>query len=323
MKRHSCASTAALGCSPHGSSIPRTPKPRCNAVWRSWLVPPKQKLATERHPAGNRLVPWRGDAGSVRTRAWWIWTMAGVLAIVGYFLLARDSEARSWLYNAIGLVSAVAMAVGTWRQPPAARRIWLMFAVGTATWSIGDVIYTYYQFHLNLDPYPSPADVFYLGAYGLLIPGLLLLVRRQSTVGGTTAMLDASIVATSVGLLFWSLVMQPIIGDNSLSTTVKLISLTYPAVDALMLAIVVRILAGGGLRNPSARLLVAAVILLLGSDIAYSIVTAHTSYDGGLFDLGWLLSYVLWAAAALHPSAGAKLSARHSAPSGGRIRLIL
>jgi diguanylate cyclase (GGDEF)-like protein len=249
--------------------------------------------------------------------------MAGVLAIVGYFLLARDSEARSWLYNAIGLVSAVAMAVGTWRQPPAARRIWLMFAVGTATWSIGDVIYTYYQFHLNLDPYPSPADVFYLGAYGLLIPGLLLLVRRQSTVGGTTAMLDASIVATSVGLLFWSLVMQPIIGDNSLSTTVKLISLTYPAVDALMLAIVVRILAGGGLRNPSARLLVAAVILLLGSDIAYSIVTAHTSYDGGLFDLGWLLSYVLWAAAALHPSAGAKLSARHSAPSGGRIRLIL
>jgi diguanylate cyclase (GGDEF)-like protein len=249
--------------------------------------------------------------------------MAGVLAIVGYFLLPKESEARSWFYNVIGLVSAVAMVAGAWRQPPAARRIWLMFAAGTATWSTGDVIYTYYQFHLDLDPYPSPADIFYLAAYGLLIPGLLLLVRRQSTVGGTTAMLDASIVATSVGLLFWSLVIQPIIGDNSLTTTTKLISLAYPAADGLMLAIVVRILAGGGLRSASARLLVAAVVLLLGSDVAYSIVTAHTSYDGGIFDLGWLLSYVLWAAAALHTSAGAKLSARHSAPSGGRSRLIL
>jgi diguanylate cyclase (GGDEF)-like protein len=249
--------------------------------------------------------------------------MAGGLAIVGYFLLPAGSETSSWFYNAIGLVSAVVMVVGAWRQPRAARRIWLMFAAGTATWSTGDMIYTYYQFVLNRSPFPSPADGFYLAAYGLLIPGLLLLVRRQSTVGGTTALLDAGIVATSLGLLFWSLVMQPIIGDNSLTATTKLISLAYPAADALMLAIVVRLLAGGGLRSASARLLVAAVILLLGSDVAYSIVTAHTNYDGGVFDLGWLLSYVLWTAAALHPSAGARLVGHASAPNGGRIRLIL
>jgi diguanylate cyclase len=264
-----------------------------------------------------------GDAGSVRTRAWWIWTAAGLTAIVAYFLLPKDSEARNWLYNAIGMVSAVTMAIGTWRQPPAARRVWLLFAAGTATWSIGDVLYTYYQFYLHVSPYPSLADVFYLAAYALLIPGLILLVRRQSTVGGATALLDAAIVATGFGLLFWSLVMQPIIGDHTLSSTTKLISLAYPAADGLMLAIVVRIFAGGGLRSASARLLVAAVMLQLGSDVAFSIVTANTSYDGGIFDLGWLLSYVLWAAAALHPSAAAKVAARHTAPTGGRRRLVL
>ncbi len=261
----------------------------------------------------------------MRTRAWWIWTLAGLATIGGYFLLSADSVQRSLLYNVVGLVSAVAMLVGALRLAPEARRIWLLFAAGTATWSVGDFVYTYYQFGLHRDPYPSPADAFYLAAYTLLIPGLILLVRRQSTVAGKTALLDASIVATGLGLLFWALVIQPIIGDTSLPIIAKLISLAYPAADALMLAIVIRLFAGGALRGTSARLLATAVLLLLGSDIAYSIVTSYTSYDGGVFDLGWLLSYVLWAAASLHPSAGAKLATSHvddGRPGRGRLVLI-
>src|SRR5690349_875239 len=195
------------------------------------------------------------------------------------------------------------MAIGAGWQQPSARRIWLTFAVGTAVWSLGDFIYTYYQFVLDQSPYPSLADVFYLLAYVILIPGLLRLVRRQSVVASRTALLDASIVATGVGLLFWAFVIQPIIGNSSISSTTKLISLAYPAADALMLAIVLRLFAGGALRTASARLLVAAVLLVLGSDISFSVVTSYTSYDGGIFDLGWLLSYVCWTAAALHPSA--------------------
>jgi diguanylate cyclase (GGDEF)-like protein len=61
----------------------------------------------------------------------------------------------------------------------------------------------------------------------------------------------------------------------------------------------------GAARDTSTRLLVGALGLLLAADIAYSVVSSYTDYAGGLFDAGWMLSYVFWAAAALHPAARA------------------
>jgi predicted signal transduction protein with EAL and GGDEF domain len=43
-------------------------------------------------------------------------------------------------------------------------------------------------------------------------------------------------------------------------------------------------------------------VLLLSADVGYAILTLVSSYEGGLVDAGWLLSYVTWGAAALHPS---------------------
>jgi signal transduction histidine kinase len=52
-------------------------------------------------------------------------------------------------------------------------------------------------------------------------------------------------------------------------------------------------------RTPSFLLLVASITTLLVSDEIYGTTTYHA---GDWTDLGWLLSYVLWATAALHPS---------------------
>jgi hypothetical protein len=45
-----------------------------------------------------------------------------------------------------------------------------------------------------------------------------------------------------------------------------------------------------------------ALVLLLGADIGYAVLNLVSSYEGGLIDAGWLLSYVVWGTAALHPS---------------------
>jgi diguanylate cyclase (GGDEF)-like protein len=59
-----------------------------------------------------------------------------------------------------------------------------------------------------------------------------------------------------------------------------------------------------GARTPSTRLLGLAAGLLLISDVAFSLASLYGDYEGRALDGGWLLAYVIWAAA-LHPSMAA------------------
>jgi hypothetical protein len=40
----------------------------------------------------------------------------------------------------------------------------------------------------------------------------------------------------------------------------------------------------------------------IAADIGYAVLNLVSSYEGGLVDAGWLLSYAIWGTAALHPS---------------------
>ncbi|WP_260723300.1 putative bifunctional diguanylate cyclase/phosphodiesterase [Dactylosporangium roseum] len=261
----------------------------------------------------------------MRSKAWLWWTVAGTLVTGGYFLLPAGSLTRSLVYNAIGTVSAVVMLAAARRNDRGRRVAWLLSAAGTGVWSAGDFCYTYFVFGLHHEPFPSVADVCYLSAYPLLMGGLLILVRGRSAGQGRAAVIDASIVATGIGLVLWVFVMQPIAADGTTSVVARAIALAYPAADILLLTLVVRLLVAGAARDTSVRLLVVALCLLLGADVAYSVVSAYTTYDEGVFDAGWLLSYVFWAAAALHPSVRAPITADRDdgRPRFGRLRLAL
>ncbi len=61
----------------------------------------------------------------------------------------------------------------------------------------------------------------------------------------------------------------------------------------------------GGLRNTAGRLLAIGALGTLVADSVYGLAGLHTGWnwhDGNPFDLGWILFYSCWGAAALHPS---------------------
>jgi diguanylate cyclase (GGDEF)-like protein len=97
-------------------------------------------------------------------------------------------------------------------------------------------------------------------------------------------------------------VMKPIAADPSLSLPERLISLAYPLGDVLLLVMVARLATSPGARTAAYGLLGLALLSLLGADVGYAVLNLVSSYEGGLVDAGWLLSYVVWGAAALHPS---------------------
>ncbi|MFC3386756.1 putative bifunctional diguanylate cyclase/phosphodiesterase [Couchioplanes azureus] len=252
--------------------------------------------------------------------------MTGSLATAGYFLLPPDGLPSNLTYDAIGLVSTALIITGVRLHRPHRPAMWYWFAAGQFTWVIGDLVWEYYLYVLEQDPYPSPADYVYLSAYPMLVAGMLMLIRdRQRGVRDLSALVDAAIVAVGLGLVFWVFVMHPIATDATASTMERVVGVAYPAADTLLLAMLARFYTGVGRLSPSVRLLGLAALLLLVSDVTYSLVALYVQVEISALDVGWLLSYICWGAAALHPSMRGAGTADEQAGGArvGRARLVL
>jgi signal transduction histidine kinase len=225
----------------------------------------------------------------------------GLAAIGVYFLLPWNSLGQSLLYDLVGISSAVAILVGTRRHRPALSVPWYLFAAGMLAFAVGDILFTSYARIWHHDPpVPSVADVFYLGGYPLLAIGLVLLVLRMLSKDRRIGLIDAALLTVAFGVCHWIFVMNPILASSS-DQAGKLVALSYPAMDVLLLAALVFLALTPARRAVSYRYLSASVVLLLVADEIYSI--SPTSFAGtSWLDAGWLLSYVLWGAGALSPS---------------------
>jgi diguanylate cyclase (GGDEF)-like protein/PAS domain S-box-containing protein len=170
---------------------------------------------------------------------------------------------------------------------------------------LGDISYDVLtEFMHQRNPFPSVADVFYLATYLLLATGLILMVRsRRRRDGDSGAALDALIFTSGLGALSWIYLIQPYVYSADMGLLSKLTSVGYPLGDILLLGVLVRLVLGGGTKNTSVRLLVIGAVGVLSADGVYGWIQLHGFWKvGGPTDLGWVLFYLLWGAAALHPA---------------------
>ena len=208
------------------------------------------------------------------------------------------------LFNVISGTSAIAILVGIRIHRPAAAWAWRWFAIGQALFFLGDA-YTYsYPVLLGREvPFPSVGDAFYLLVYPALMTGVLLAVRRRNPQGDRAGVLDALIITFGIGILSWVFLMAPYVHDATLSPFAKAVSLDYPIGDVLLLAAALRLAFDGGRRRGSFYLLAASIGALLATDAAYGYALLAGTFDHQvIYDAGWLAFYLLWGAAALHPS---------------------
>ncbi|HEY8776952.1 MAG TPA: HAMP domain-containing sensor histidine kinase [Gaiellaceae bacterium] len=224
--------------------------------------------------------------------------------IVGLYLFGPGAFNSGPVFNAIGLTAVVAILVGVHINRPSDRRPWYLFAVGQALFVAGDVVaYNYDKFFGRQLPFPSIADVLYLAVFPAFVAGLLLLMRRRHRGRDRASLIDSLIIATGVGLLSWVFLIAPYAHDGSLSTPARLTSMAYPLMDLLLLSVAVRLAVSGGNRGKSYYLTITAIAALFASDATYGWLQLHSGYQtGGLLDGGWIAFYLLWGAAALHPS---------------------
>jgi diguanylate cyclase (GGDEF)-like protein len=237
----------------------------------------------------------------VRVRSWLIFlilgaaasavcqfTPAGIVADVGYVV--------------IGIAGVVAVMVGLRLHRPARRWPWYFMAAGQLLWVIGDAIDSWQVDVAHTERFPGPDDALYLAAYPLLAVGLVLLIRARRPRRDVAGLLDSALLTIALGLLSWVILTRPVIEASGQSHFAAAVSLAYPAADILLLGVMIRLITTAGGRTPSLRLLLTAVALLITADTTASALGLLTSADSGSVNFLWLMSYVVWGAAALHPS---------------------
>jgi diguanylate cyclase (GGDEF)-like protein/PAS domain S-box-containing protein len=246
----------------------------------------------------------RWAASRSRSRSY-IAYIAFCAVVATVYFLAPWSLAHLVLYNGIGLSGAIAVVVGVRRHRPASAMPWYVVAVGLVLFTTGDGVYYAMDNLLHVTPpFPSIADVFYLAFYPAQILGLLLMIGRRSG-RDRAGLIDGLIVAGGMGALSWVFLINPYVHGNDLSLPARLTGVAYPVMDIFVLAMAARLAMSGGTRRPAFWLALQGLGGLLVADTIYGVVQlTGTWHTGTLVDLGWIVFYVGWGAAALHPSMG-------------------
>ncbi|HUK93474.1 MAG TPA: EAL domain-containing protein [Gaiellaceae bacterium] len=238
------------------------------------------------------LRAWRGNV-------WW-WYVAAASALAGLYMFVPPFKGLGPLLNLVGFSGVIAIVVGIRAHKPRAKAAWWLFAAGQFLFFSGDV-YTYSNPNA---PFPSPGDALYLAVYPVLMAGLFVLVRRRNPRRDPAALIDALILTIGVGLLSWVFLISPNIHLHDVSWLARAVSIAYPLGDVLLLAAAIRLAVDAGKRAPAFYLLAGSIVCLLVTDSAYNIAILQNTYSHSqlIYDLGWMMYYILWGAAALHPS---------------------
>jgi PAS domain S-box-containing protein len=234
-----------------------------------------------------------GRYSSVASTAARAYLAFGVLAVALNAALGGSSA----LYQGVGLASAVAILTATAVHRPRAWRAWAGIGVSQGLFAAGDLVYS-----LGSDAAsPSWPDAFYLPGDLLLIVSIGWLAASSGRIRDLSANLDAGLLALIAGVCGWTFFLPDAIGHASAAATA--ISVAYPVADLVLLALILRALFLRGTRSASYWLLLGAILPLFLADAGEVIPSITAGYQpGGWLDTGWLLSYVLLAVAAIHPS---------------------
>jgi PAS domain S-box-containing protein len=255
------------------------------------------------------------DTGLVSSIAARVYLCLGLVAIGAYPALGGPQV----IYESFGLYAAGGIVAGIVWHRPKARVAWVLIACSQVMLGVGDIVY--FNAYGAVAPYPSAADGLYLAGIVTFGVGILLLVSRPEYGRDVLSYFDALVIAVAVALFAWLALFHG--SFESARNLADLVSLAYPVLDLLVLAALLRMFFVHGGRTIAFYGLASSVVLLLVSDATYVIPSLSASYVPGTWrDCGWLGSYLLVGAVALHPSMRTFVVPRPSALHVRRVVLL-
>ena len=197
----------------------------------------------------------------------------------------------------IGVEAAAALAAWLYaRAAPAVRRLpCALIAAGLTSNVLGEVVwYAFVDDNEFTDV--SFADVGWLLAYVFMISALWITLVRSQKHGrvDVDTVIDALTIVTVSVLVLWNFTVDAIAGDESLQPMIKFVWSVYPMADAILLALVIRILTNRRARSAMSASFALGVILWLVADLGF-LMLPLSNFNEGWENAGWLVGAVLMA----------------------------
>ncbi len=220
--------------------------------------------------------------------------------------------ANSWIHDlwqvGCGWAAAATVVASMRSRRPASAPAWYLIATGVFLNATGILIVAVLSRTVGASALTTPAvsDIFWLLLYPCLAAAIALLIRRMRTTEDKTILVDTVIITTALALLSWVYVIRPLASDPAVTVLARMVVVAYPIGDVILLAMLVRLLLGGGRRNQSLRLLMGALLCFLGADLGWAIVGQLTLTPDLLLQRSLetitIAAYALVGLAGLHPS---------------------
>ena len=215
-----------------------------------------------------------------------------------------DNSQFKWIYVStyifvpgILLAFSTILTIKLYKQKHFQSKAFLFFTIGVLFWFIAEQIFTVYTYVYDVDPFPSIADIFYLGAYPFFIAFFLISLKPiQKSI-------TTKIWLFSFLLSFAFLIPSFLASYNSLEETEggldpvsKSIVLSYPILSSLQLAPAII-----GIMFMTKKEISYSWMLLLFGFLIYSISDTfylfseldNSYYNGHPVDLMYLYSFIL------------------------------
>ncbi len=245
----------------------------------------------------------------------WQWPFVGALVgsdllFVGW-LLAKPGgdEALIWfddivlaLAPSLSACMAAIVAVRNWRSRTG--YAWALIALGLFMIALGEVAWGLQELGMHREvPFPSVADVGYLGIYPPVFLGLLLM--PHAPVSGLKRMrilMDTLIAMTAIAVISWHLILADLISASTGNVLAKSVSVAYPFADLgiVFAALVLVSRSGRAASGLAMSCLAGGFAAMAFSDSLYTYLTSVNTYASGSYiDVGWIVAYNLVTIAAL------------------------
>ena len=179
---------------------------------------------------------------------------------------------------------------------------WTFIAFSRLSFMIGDVYWWIIESNMHNQPFPSLADIGFLGFYPIFALGILLLPKEPLNLRDKfKVLLDTGIVIIASATIFWIQLIAPTIKSNTNENAIILIlTVAYPVADLLLLFGLIELVFRRikSMNSLPIYLLIAGMCSMIVTDFVFLDQSLKGIYvSGGLLDIGWIAAYSLMALA--------------------------
>lgn len=226
---------------------------------------------------------------AVFTAAYLAWQITGIGGSTHHSLINNTVFIPAFVAGLLFTIRASTVAVD---EP--SHRAWLLIAAAYLCTGAGNIIWLVFEDLLHREPFPSWADVAYLGFYPFLFLGLLQFPRGTRAANDDRRLvLDAATAFVGSAMIIWYFIIQPIARANESDLITTIVAVAYPVSDlVLVLGLLTVAFRGTDDRSRAALTILGAGIgVLVGADLLFAYLSVTGTYEsGGLSTVTYMLA---------------------------------